>query len=114
MLRCREGAGLGSRVNQPAWFAAGFWLARLRALCYQFIMSIKEIREINRATPFHAYTVRTSDGDALHVPHPDFMFIPPIGETVIVVDQEGGKHLVDADHITKLEIRRTRSSKSTR
>jgi hypothetical protein len=77
-------------------------------------MSIKELREVNRATPFHAYTVRTTDGDAIRVPHPDFMLIPPIGETVIVVDQEGGKHLVDADHITKLEIRRTRPSKSSR
>jgi len=54
-------------------------------------VSIKELREIKRATPFHPYTVRTSEGDALHVPRPDFMLIPPIGETVIVVDQEGGK-----------------------
>lgn len=92
----------------------GFWLACMRGLCYPSSMSIKELREVNRATPFHAYTVRTTDGDAIHVPHPDFMLIPPIGETVIVVDQEGGKHLVDADHITKLEIRRTRPSKSSR
>jgi len=83
-------------------------------LCYPSSMSIKELREINSATPFHAYTVRTSEGDAIQVPHPDFMFVPPIGETVIVVDQEGGKHLVDADHITKLEIRRTRPARPAR
>lgn len=77
-------------------------------------MSIKELREINRASPFHPYTVRTSEGDAIHVPHPDYMLIPPIGETVIVVDQEGCKHIVDADHITKLELRRTRPPKSSR
>ena len=77
-------------------------------------MSIKDLRDINGATPFHAYTVRTSDGDALPVPHPDFMLIPPIGDTVIVVDQEGGKHLIDASHITKLELRRGRPSKSAR
>lgn len=74
-------------------------------LCYESRMNMKEIRDINRTTPFRPYTVRTTDGDAIHVPHPDFMLIPPIGETVIVVDQEGGKHIVDADHITKLEMR---------
>ena len=42
------------------------------------------------------------------------MLIPPIGETVIVVDQEGGKHIVDADHITKLEMRRSGPAKSAR
>jgi hypothetical protein len=42
------------------------------------------------------------------------MFIPPLGDTVIVVDQDGGKHIVDADHITKLELRRARPSKSPR
>lgn len=104
--------GHAGGVNEPV--RMGFWLACMRGLCYPSTMSIKELREVNRATPFHAYTVRTTDGDAIHVPHPDFMLIPPIGETVIVVDQEGGKHLVDADHITKLEIRRTRPSKSSR
>lgn len=83
-------------------------------LCYESPMNMKELRDINRTTPFHPYTVRTSDGDAIHVPHPDFMFIPPLGDTVIVVDQDGGKHIVDADRITKLELRRARPSKSPR
>ena len=92
----------------------GFLLASAQALCYPSHMSIKDLRGINGATPFPPYTVRTSDGDALHVPHSDFMLIPPLGETVIVVDQEGGKHLVDASHITKLELRRVRLAKSPR
>ena len=77
-------------------------------------MSIKELRGINRTTPFRPYTVRTTDGDAIHVPHPDFMLVPQVSEMVIVVDQEGGKHIVDADHITKLELRRGGSAKSAR
>lgn len=77
-------------------------------------MSIKELREINCATPFRAYTVRTTDAAGILVPRPDFTLIPPIGETVIVLDQEVGKHLVDVDPITKLAFRRTCSSKSSR
>ncbi len=75
---------------------------------------MNKLHDINRTTPFRPYTVRTTDGDAIHVPHPDFMLIPPIGETVIVVDRKGGKHIVDADHITKLEIRRGGSAKPAR
>lgn len=77
-------------------------------------MNIKELRDINRTTPFRPYTVRTSDGDSIHVPHPDFMLIPPLGDTVIVVDQTGGKHIVDADHITNLEMRPSRPTKASR
>ncbi len=69
-------------------------------------MSIEELRKVSRAVPFRPFTVRTSEGDGLHVPHPDFLFIPPLGETVILVDQKGGLNLLDATHITKVEIPR--------
>ena len=65
-------------------------------------MCIDEIRQINRAQPFKPFTVHVTDGDALHLPHPDFLFIPPVGGTVIIVDQKGCMSLVDAAHITKL------------
>ena len=67
-------------------------------------MSIEEIRKINQTHPFKPYTVRVSDGDALHVPHPDFLLIPPVGGTVVIVNQQGCLSLVDAAHITKLEF----------
>ena len=39
----------------------GFLLASAQALCYPSHMSIKDLRGINGATPFHPYTVRTFD-----------------------------------------------------
>ena len=65
-------------------------------------MSIDEIRQTNRAQPFKPFTVRVTDCDAPHGPHPDFLLIPPVGGTVIIVDQKGCMNLVDAAHITKL------------
>ncbi|MBI5799822.1 MAG: hypothetical protein HZA92_03715 [Verrucomicrobia bacterium] len=77
-------------------------------------MRIEEIRKINEANPFKPYTVRVSDGDGLPVPHPDFLFIPPVGGTVIVVDLQGCVTLVDANHITKLEFSAARAAKQSR
>jgi len=82
-------------------------LLTIRAACgYVCHMNIEELRKVSRAVPFQPFTVRTSEGDGLPVPHPDFLFIPPMGQTVIIVDQKGGLNLVDATHITKVEIPR--------
>lgn len=67
-------------------------------------MNIEELRKVNAAVPFRPFTVRTFEGGGLHVPHPDFLFIPPVGATVIIVDKQGGLNLVDATHITKVEV----------
>ena len=81
--------------------------------CEKSSMDVGRIRKrLNGG--FQPFTIQLSNGKHLHVPHPDFMLIPPIGETVIVVDQEGGKHIVDADHITKLELRQARPAKPSR
>ena len=77
-------------------------------------MKIEEIRKINHAQPFKPFTVRVTDGDALHVPHPDFLLIPPVGATVIIVDQKGCMNLVDTAHITKLEFQPVRTVKPPR
>lgn len=50
-----------------------------------------------------------SDGRSFPVPHPDYLFFPPVGDTVIIVLQDGGFQIVDLDQITGMEIpKRTR------
>ena len=69
-------------------------------------MNIEELRKINRTAPFRPFVIRTADGETVGVPHPDFLMIPAIGETVVAVDQEGGFHIIDASHVTKVEMRK--------
>ena len=68
-------------------------------------MNVQELKQINLATPFRPYTIRTSDGQTVHVPHPDYMLIAPGGDTLVVFDQDGLMHIMDTDHISKLEMR---------
>ncbi len=47
-------------------------------------MIADEIRELQHASPFKPYTIQTSDGKALYVHHPDYLFITPGNHTVYV------------------------------
>lgn len=81
-------------------------------MCYESSMNVRELRQINLANPFRPYTIRTSDGQTVHVPHPDYMLIAPSGDTLVVYDQDGLMHIIDTDQISKLEMRQKgRSSK---
>jgi hypothetical protein len=50
-------------------------------------MLVETIRELNRASPFVPYEIRTNGGERLHVPHPDFVLVAPKGGWVIVTDE---------------------------
>ena len=51
------------------------------------MMLIDAIREFNLASPFVPYEIRTNGGERLRVPHPDFVFVAPMGTWVIVTDE---------------------------
>jgi len=40
-------------------------------------MELKQIKDTLRSEPFRPFTMRLVDGRAYHVPHPEFLFIPP-------------------------------------
>ena len=50
-------------------------------------MLVETIRELNRASPFVPYEIRTNGGERLRVPHPDFVLVAPRGGWVIVTDE---------------------------
>ena len=51
-------------------------------------MLIETIRELNRAIPFHPYTLRLVSGVVHRVPHPDFIAVAPKGTWVMVSDKK--------------------------
>jgi hypothetical protein len=76
-------------------------------------MNITEIRKWQKQQPFEPFEILLVDGRLFHVPHPDFIFVPPgHGTWVYVADEEGS-----ADHINTAvisSIRKARNGRSRR
>jgi len=54
-------------------------------------MTLDQLRKAHHRTPFHPFTIYLADGRAIDVPHPEFMYIPPINErTFVVTDHQNG------------------------
>jgi hypothetical protein len=66
-------------------------------------MTKQELREQLHEQPFRAFHLRTNSGQRHFVPHPDFLLIPAIHPTVIVVT-ENGVRLVDVAHVEAVEL----------
>ena len=65
-------------------------------------MLIEAIRGFNRAQPFRRYEVQMAGGKTYVVPHPDFAFVSPGNDWVIIVDRKGVPH-----HLSALLIEQT-------
>jgi len=67
-----------------------------------------EIRQLQQARPFEAYTIYTSNGKALRVKHPDYVFISPGNHVVYVFKNETLRDVVAVPNITRIEHSRNR------
>lgn len=53
-------------------------------------MNNEEIKRYQLARPFAPFDIHLADGRVVHVPHPEFVYVPPINQrTVIVTDRKG-------------------------
>ncbi len=53
-------------------------------------MTNETIRKFQKQVPFQAFDIHLADGRVVHVPHPDFVYVPPINErTVVATDSKG-------------------------
>ncbi len=53
-------------------------------------MTNEEVRRFQRARPFQPFDIHLAEGRVIHVPDPDFVYVPPINErTVVVTDKNG-------------------------
>jgi hypothetical protein len=68
-------------------------------------MIAEEIRKLQQAHPFEPYTIHTSDGKALGVKHPDYLFVSPGNNVVYVFSDASIREVVAVRNITRIEHR---------
>jgi hypothetical protein len=71
---------------------------------HSLVVVIESIRKFNHAVPFVPYKIRTVSGETFEIRHPDFIFVPPKGSYVVVVDPKDPKEA--PNHISALLIER--------
>lgn len=72
-------------------------------------MKAKDLRDILSARPFKPFNVVISDGRSFPVPHPDYLFFPPMSDTLIIAQSDGGVQIVGLNHVTRVDLpKRTR------
>lgn len=67
-------------------------------------MTIKQLREHLEVRPFRPIVVRTVSGRRHPVPHPEYLFIPPVGtDSIVVVEADGTIHHIDISQVEAVE-----------
>lgn len=69
------------------------------------VMTVQQLREVHRATPFRPFTIHTGDGRSFYVRGRDFLSHSPTGRTVIVYGDGEDFSILDLLLMTELEIR---------
>ena len=74
-------------------------------------MTLDEVRAIRNARPFRAFTLVTTTGERLDVPHPDFLIVPPDRPGVTREDYlihypptASGFQWVSIDHVVSVQF----------
>jgi hypothetical protein len=67
-------------------------------------MTIKKLRECLNARPFRQMKLRTTGGGEYRVRHPDYLLIPPVGDMILIVEEDGRFHLVDILYVESVEF----------
>ena len=73
-------------------------------------MEAKRLRQLLKAQPFKPFVLHVSELASYHVPHPDWAMLNPQGETMVVMDDDGGFMWVDTKHITRVTNESSKSS----
>ena len=70
-------------------------------------MTIPQLDQAIKATPFQPFSLRITDGRAFHVPHPDFISHPPRGRTALIFvysEKNEAFSILDVGLITELDF----------
>jgi hypothetical protein len=67
-------------------------------------MTIKRFREHLEMRPFHPFVVRTVSGRKHSVKHPDYLLIPPVGDTFLIVEADGTMHHLGISYVEAVEV----------
>jgi hypothetical protein len=66
-------------------------------------VTIKRLREHLEMRPFHPMVVRTVSGVRHQIKHPDYLFIPPVGDTFLIVEPNGTMHHIGISYVEAVE-----------
>lgn len=76
-------------------------------------MTLDEIRRHAKLQPFSPFEIVMVDGRVFRVPHPDFIFVPPIARTTWII--VAGRHGLESVNTAVISsIRSATGSKSRR
>ena len=67
-----------------------------------------QLRALIHAVPFGPFSVVLPNGQALRVPHPDFIWLHPDKKTVMIALPKGGSRILNLQLIVALEMKRAR------
>jgi hypothetical protein len=66
-------------------------------------MTIKQLREHLDVQPFRPIVIRTVSGRRHAVKHPEYLFVPPVGDSILVVENDGTMHHIGISHVEAVE-----------
>ncbi len=66
-------------------------------------MTVEQFRTAIRMAPFRPFSVRLADGGTVAVRHPEMVALHPTGRTTVVIQPNGGWHVIDLLLVTALE-----------
>jgi hypothetical protein len=68
-------------------------------------MTIEQLRAAREATPFKPFAIRLADGQAIDVPHPEFLLVTPIASRTFVVALSAESYrVIDLLLVTSLDF----------
>lgn len=68
-------------------------------------MKAETLRELIHKVPFAPFGIRMDNGTSYPVAHPDYLFVVPGGEHVIVAEDTGRFHILDLPHIRSIALK---------
>ncbi len=71
-------------------------------------MTIEQLRQAYRATPFRPFILHLADGREIPVRSPEFMMISPSGRTIMVSQLDDSYNVIDLLLVTDLEFKNGR------
>lgn len=70
-------------------------------------MTYDKIKEFHERRPFKPFDIRVSDGRVCTVDHPEFLMQSRSGRVVTFTTEDDREIVIDAGHVTSLEIANT-------
>lgn len=68
-------------------------------------MTVEQLRAAREAVPFKPFTIRLADGQAIDVPHPEFLMVTPIASrTFVVATSAESYRVIDLLLVTSLDF----------